>query len=245
MVPAYWEDLNWAEFRERVPAEFKAAIIPIGTVEAHGVGPLGTDNFIPIDLVNQIADDLGALVCPPIHYGQVRGLAGYPGSIAVDEQTLGNYCTQVFKSIASWGIDALIVINGHGGNTSTLKNAAWTAHHATGVKMLVVDWWTLCYSVCEEVFGQTGGHAGTDENAYTTAIRPDTIHPEAYNSQMAFTFENGVTAYPIPGPVITYKKGQGEPVFDIEKSKRYREGSIAKVRDYCKMVLVKWEAMGL
>lgn len=244
-MPTYWEDLNWAEFSDQVPSQWRTAIIPIGTVEAHGVGPLGTDNFIPIDLVGQIADDFGALICPPIHYGQVRGLAGYPGSIAVEETVLCGYCTQIFKSIAAWGMDSIIVINGHGGNTGTLKNAAWEAHHATGVKILVVDWWTLCYSVCEEVFGQTGGHAGTDENAYTMAIRPETIHADWYKDDMTFTFENGITAYPIPGPVITYKKGEGAPIFDAEKAKRYREGAIGKVRDYCKMVLAKWEAMGL
>ena len=244
-MPTYWEDLNWAEFQERVPSEFRVAIIPIGTVEAHGVGPLGTDNIIPIDLVNQIAGDLNALVCPPVHYGQVRGLAGYPGSIAVDEKVLGDYCTQVFRSIAAWGLDTIIVINGHGGNTNTLKNAAWEAHHSSGIKILVVDWWTLAYPVCEQVFGQTGGHAGTDENAYTMAIRPETIHADWYKEEMVFTFENGITAYPIPGPVITYKPGEGAPVFDAAKARQYRDGAIARVLDYCRTVLSQWQEMGI
>ena len=244
-MTTYWEDLNWIEFQRRVPAEFPTAIIPIGTVEAHGVGPLGTDNFIPIDLVAQIADDLSALVCPPIHYGQVRGLAGYPGSISVDEPALLAYCQSVFAGIADWGFRHLVVINGHGGNTQTLKQAAWSVHARTKIKVLVVDWWILANSVCEEVYQQTGGHAGCDENGYVMAIRPETVHPDLYKDAMSVNFNPAVTVYPFPGPVITYKDGQGAPVFDQTKGRRYREGAIIKVREFCRTTLNQWKVMGL
>jgi creatinine amidohydrolase len=244
-MPSYWEDLNWADFQKRVPGEFRAAIIPVGTVEAHGVGPLGTDNFIPIDLVREIADSLGALICPPIHYGQVRGLAGYPGAIAVDETVFASYCESVFSGMAAWGLNSIIVINGHGGNTQSLKKAAWEVHAKTGVRMLCVDWWVLATPVCEQVYGQSGGHAGTDENGYILAIRPDTIHADWYSDEMLYTFDAAVTAYPIPGPVITYKKGEGVPDFDPAKARQYRAGAIERVREYCKAVLAQWDAMDL
>ncbi|MBI3872981.1 MAG: creatininase family protein [candidate division Zixibacteria bacterium] len=244
-MPVYWEDLNWAEFQRRVPEEFRTAILPVGTIEAHGVGPLGTDNFIPTDLVAEIASDLSALICPPVHYGQVRGLAGYPGSIAVDEDVFTLYCTSIFKSVAAWGLDNLVVINGHGGNTQSLKKAAWVAHEQTGIKMLVVDWWILATPVCEQVYGQAGGHAGTDENGYILAIRPDTVHANWYSPEMLYEVESAVTAYPIPGPVITYKPGEGAPDFDPQKAQAYRTGAIEKVRSYCHGVLAQWESMGL
>lgn len=244
-MPTYWENLNWAEFERRVPGEFAVAIIPVGTLEAHGVGPIGTDNIIPIDLVDQIADDLGALVCPPIHYGQVKGLAGYPGSVAIDEGVLQPYCEAVFNGIADWGFDSLIVMNGHGGNTATLKNAAWTVHSRTGIKILVVDWWFMATPVCEDVYGHVGGHAGTDENAYVQAIRPETIHPDQMGDHLVYSFNPGVTVYPYPGSVLIAKKGEGEPDFDDDKAKRYREGAIAKVREFCQQVLAQWEANGL
>lgn len=243
-MPTYWEDLNWADFQTRVPADFRTAIIPVGTVEAHGVGPLGTDNLIPIDIVAAVADDLTALVCPPIHYGQVKGLAGIPGAIPVDESIFAPYCAAVFSSIAEWGLEHLIVINGHGGNTSSLKTAAWETHAKTGIKVLVVDWWTLADSVCQDVYGQAGGHAGCDENGYIQAIRPETIHPEKMQEALVYNFEPGVSVYPYPGTVLTYKAGQGAPVFDDDRARRYREGAIAKVRDFCKSVIGQWDALG-
>jgi creatinine amidohydrolase len=244
-MPTYWEDLNWSEFQSRVPAEFATAIIPIGTIEAHGVGPMGTDNFIPIDMVNEIADELNALVCPPIHYGQVRGLAGYPGGVPVEESTLLAYCRDVFVSIADWGFDSLVVINGHGGNTRTLKEAAWAVHAKTGIKVLVIDWWDLAMPVCEEVYGQAGGHAGCDENGYVQAIRPDTIHPELLTNAHVYNFNPGVATYPYPGTVLTSKEGQGAPVFDDEKAQRYREGAIRRVLEFCMTTLAQWKALGI
>lgn len=244
-MPAYWEDLNWAEFQARVPAEFNTAIIPVGTIEAHGVGPLGTDNMIPIDLVSHIADDLTALICPPISYGQVKGLAGYPGSIAVDESTLLAYYTDVFNSIANWGFEHLIVINGHGGNTQTLKRAAWNVHDKTGIKVLVLDWWDIAMPACEVVYGQVGGHAGCDENGYVQAIRPETIHPDMMTDGHVYNFKSGVACYPYPGPVLTYKEGQGAPVFDDAKAQQYREQAIALVSEFCQAALAQWRALGI
>ena len=244
-MPTNWEDLNWIEFQKRVPSEFQTAIIPIGTVEAHGVAPLGTDNIIPIDLVSQIAGELKALVCPPIHYGQVRGLAGYPGSVSIDESVLLSYTQNVFCSIADWGFRNLIVINGHGGNTQTLKQAAWLAHSKSKIRIMVLDWWTLAYPVCEDVYGQSGGHAGCDETGYVMAIRPETIHPELYKKAMVFNASPAASLYPYPGPVITYKPGEGAPVFDAAKARQYRDGAIARVLDYCRSVLSQWQEMGI
>ena len=244
-MPTYWEDLNWIEFQKKVPEEFATAIIPIGTIEGHGVGPLGTDNIIPIDLVRAIADDCRALIGPPIHYGQVRGLAGYPGSVGIDEDVFAEYCACVFRSIASWGLDSLIVINGHGGNTQSLKEAAWSAHNKTGMKILVVDWWSLAMPVCEEVYGHPGGHSGTDENAYIQAIRPETVHADLYTDDMVYAIAPGVAVYPYPGPVLVGPTGEGVPDFDPAKAQRYRDGAVVKVREFCQMTLARWDAMGL
>lgn len=37
-------DLTWEAFRDRVPSRTDLVLIPVGTLEAHGAIPLGTDN---------------------------------------------------------------------------------------------------------------------------------------------------------------------------------------------------------
>jgi len=48
-------DLTWEQFRERVPARTDLVIVPVGTVEAHGAIPLGTDTLIPEAMSDELA----------------------------------------------------------------------------------------------------------------------------------------------------------------------------------------------
>jgi creatinine amidohydrolase len=57
-------DLSWEQFRDRVPGACDLALIPVGTVEAHGAMALGTDTIIPAALANDLAGALNALVAP-------------------------------------------------------------------------------------------------------------------------------------------------------------------------------------
>lgn len=46
------------------------ALIPLGTTEQHGQHlALGTDAFIPTEICERIAEDVDALVGPPMNYG--------------------------------------------------------------------------------------------------------------------------------------------------------------------------------
>lgn len=41
------ERINWIEFREWVPAKIRTVLLPLGTLEPHGVAPNGTDILAP------------------------------------------------------------------------------------------------------------------------------------------------------------------------------------------------------
>jgi hypothetical protein len=55
----------------------------------------------------------------------------------------------------------------------------------------------------------------------------------------------GVSCYPYPGTVLTYKEGQGAPVFDDEKARLYRDKAIAMVLEFCHTALGQWRALGV
>ena len=57
-------DLTWEQFRDRVPSLCDLAMMPVGTIEAHGAIPLGTDTIIPEALALALAPRLGALIAP-------------------------------------------------------------------------------------------------------------------------------------------------------------------------------------
>ncbi|MBM3314011.1 creatininase family protein, partial [candidate division WOR-3 bacterium] len=118
------EELNWAEFRRLVPRKTDAVLLPIGTIEAHGVTGLGTDNQIPLAIAERIAEPVNAFIAPSIHYGITRTLLPYPGSLTVLPETFERYVSEVAASLADAGFRRVVFLNGHGGNTDVLKRVS-------------------------------------------------------------------------------------------------------------------------
>jgi creatinine amidohydrolase len=235
--------LNWQEFGRRVPSECDSVLLPVGTIEAHGVTPLATDNIIPEYLCRRIAGDLNALVAPTIPYGITKSLSGFPGSFGVQPATLQAYMIDVLSGLAATGFKRVAVLNGHGGNNAVLKEAAYEVFRRNGVQICVVHWWVFCYDVCREVFGQNGGHAGCDETAMVFAADPDRVRQDLYRKDLAFTYHGAVDIYPAPSSIMLYTPGEGEPVFDAELCRRYAEGAVAKVREFLTGLWGAWDRM--
>ena len=62
-------DINWMEFQEHIPAKIETILIPVGTMEAHGVINNGADNTAPEAIVKAIAEPLNAVYAPVLPYG--------------------------------------------------------------------------------------------------------------------------------------------------------------------------------
>src|SRR5438093_82077 len=75
--------INWMEFAELVPRHINTAVLPVGTLEAHGVTSLGTDNEIPLRLSEAVAERANAAVAPPIPYGVTAHLGALAGGTHV------------------------------------------------------------------------------------------------------------------------------------------------------------------
>jgi len=240
--PAYrLEELTWQEFKELVPKKIDTVILPVGTVEAHGVSPLGTDNIIPVTIAERIATDLKAMVAPLVPYGITRTLLAYPGSLTVTSATFENYLTEVLDSLAEKGFKKIVIMNGHGGQIDESRRAAQKIHQARKVKMVVIHWWLLCSEVTKEVFGQAGGHAGIDETACVLAVNPTLVKKQKYNKKLAYTMQEGVQAIPAPGTILLYKEGEGYPEFDEKKAKLYIGKVCQKVKTVLQDIFKKWE----
>src|ERR1700704_5272520 len=76
-------DLNWMEFRDFVPGKVQTVLLPIGTMEAHGVANNGADNTAPLAIARAIAPKLNAFVAPVLPYGVTGTLDAFPGSMRI------------------------------------------------------------------------------------------------------------------------------------------------------------------
>ena len=242
------ERINWMEFREWVPGKINTVLLPLGTIEAHGVTANGADILAPVAIAKEIAPRVNALIAPVIPYGFTGVMDAYPGAFTVPEDVYRAYVRSVLFGLAKNKFKNIILINGHGGGqTAILTALAQEVGRETGTRILAVNWWSYCSDVTLEVFGEDGGHAAENENAFIMAIDPSLVHKERYNQDMVTANPSPGTwsAYPNPSSITLYKDGQGYPKFDLPKAKTY----FAKVNDkLAKLVqetIRKWDMAGL
>src|SRR3954447_25707446 len=79
------ERINWMEFGELVPAKIDTVLLPLGTLEPHGVTANGTDIIVPVVMAKEIAPRVNAMVAPVVPYGFPGILDAYPGTFLVPE----------------------------------------------------------------------------------------------------------------------------------------------------------------
>jgi creatinine amidohydrolase len=238
-----FDDLTWTDFAQAVPHKTASVLLPVGTIEAHGVTPLGTDNIIPEHLCRALAGPLNALVAPTIAYGITRSLTAFPGSFGVTPRVFGDYVLDVLLGLHHAGFRRVAVVNGHGGNSSVLKETAFEAYDRTGLRVVVVNWWLLCRGVCRDVFGQSGGHAGCDETAMVMVARPESVQASQYKPELAFEYDTAVDIYPAPSSIMLYTAGEGHPVFDRAQCERYAQAATSKVEAFLAELWQAWDRM--
>jgi len=234
-------ELTYKEFSELVPRKVDTAILPIGTIEAHGCTNLGTDITIPEFIAREIAGKINALIAPTINYGITRSLLPYPGSMTVSQDSFIRYVGDVMESLFRAGFKKLVIINGHGGHIDELKKLAIEVWRKTGGKTIIIHWWELVEPMTREFFGEAGGHAGLDETAMVLAANPELVKPELCKDVIPYQFRAGTYVYPAAGPIILYKPGEGMPMFDLEKAKEYARKVVDFIADFIVVVFKGWE----
>jgi creatinine amidohydrolase len=242
------ERINWMEFREWVPGKINTVILPLGTIEPHGVTANGADILAPVAIAKEIASRVNAMIAPVIPYGFTGIMDAYPGSFTVPEDVYRAYVRSALVGLAKNKFKNIILINGHGGGqTAILTALAQDVGRETGTRILTVNWWSYCSDVTLEVFGEDGGHAAENENAFIMAIDPSLVHKERYNPDMVTANPSPGTwsAYPNPSSITLYKDGQGYPKFDLAKAKTYFAKVNDKLTKLVQETIRKWDMAGL
>jgi len=109
----------------RALSESRTALVVVGSVEQHGPHlPLGTDAFAAQAVAERVSDRLAA----PILLLSLVGIAPYhlswPGSLTLRPATLIALFVDACGGLSSAGVERILVVNWHEGNTPTLRLAA-------------------------------------------------------------------------------------------------------------------------
>ncbi len=163
----YLEQLKTGDFPLPSPC---VAIVPVGTIEAHGRHlPLGTDNIIPAEIIARIERQFtrSVLVTPLIPFGHTYYLEDWPGSLNVPTGTLKAYVLAVCGELVRNGCSRFLFINGHGGNCGVLADVCEELSYR-GATSAVCSWWEDLADDIAAIAPHTG-HAGEDETSLVLA----------------------------------------------------------------------------
>jgi creatinine amidohydrolase len=237
--------INWMEFREVVPKRVDTVLVPLGTLEPHGVTANGADIIAPVAIARAIAPRVNAMIAPAVPYGITGSLDAYPGAFTIPEDAYRPYVKAVLLGLAKNRFRNIILVNGHGGPQTAVLNALGVeVGREAGVRTLVVNWWSYASDVTLSVFGEDGGHAGENENAFMLAIDPALVHKERYTGADMTTANPAAgtwSAYPSPSSIGLYKEGQGFPKFDPAKARVYFDRVNDKVAQLVEEMIKKWD----
>jgi creatinine amidohydrolase len=119
MIDCYWIRNTVDTIGELRKACGGVALIPLGSIESHGPHlPLGCDPIKTDNLVSQVIALEPAAVLPTLHYTYVAAARALPGAIHIRSDTLMDYVEQICDEIHRNGFDKIVLLHGHGGNTS-------------------------------------------------------------------------------------------------------------------------------
>jgi creatinine amidohydrolase len=171
-----WEDLAWPDL-DRFDNE--VGLIPVGATEQHGPHlPTGTDTIIASALCSQASEMTGAPVLPVIpvavSYGHGTKL---PGTLSLTPELLAAVARQYVEWAATSGLNRLLFVNAHFGNSAALGIA--TDHlrlFRPDIQVGVIDWWSITPEVAVEMtVDGTDVHANRAETSVMLAIAPSMV----------------------------------------------------------------------
>lgn len=118
--------LTWPEI-DAAAAANRVVILPTGSTEQHGRHlPLDVDVFLAESVCLEVGKRMSnrVLVLPPISYGLNLHHIDFPGTIHIEPDVFIAFGVNITKSVAYHGFKKILIVNGHGSNTSPIDLVA-------------------------------------------------------------------------------------------------------------------------
>jgi creatinine amidohydrolase len=181
--PRYMPKMTNLQVREYLERGGRTVIVPVGSTEDHGDhGPLWTDVYIPTEVAQRAAPELGALVGPPVPFGLAGDHRGAPGLAYVRLSTFTALLRDVAVTLAEAGFRRVVLLNGHYVNTWAMQYAAGDFAHELpeGTRVYPFAYWLgLPPDRAARYLGpDVGIHANVGETSAILAIDPALCHME-------------------------------------------------------------------
>lgn len=152
----------------------KMAILAPGSVEQHGPHlPLGTDAFAAIALAKEAARKFGTVVVPLPLVGVSPYHLPWTGSLSLKPQTFLAVVEDICECLAPHGVEKLLFVNWHEGNSPTLRLAGSNVQQKFNFRVVIAEG----HLITNSLFGERAPltHAGGMETAAAMMYDPSLV----------------------------------------------------------------------
>ena len=187
-IPFKMEEITSPMFINAVEKAGSVCVIPLGIIEKHGPHlPLGTDLFEAREIAFRAAGKEYAIVFPPYYFGQIYEARHQPGTMAYSNELVWKMLEETCAELSRNGIKKIVLLNGHGGNTSFLQYFCQSQLSSRKNYVVVLFQPGADKAMDEEIRSlekaKLDGHAGEEETSMMSVIRPDLVDLNALKSE--------------------------------------------------------------
>lgn len=180
-----WAAQTYADIRTIGEENGSVAVVPVGSIEQHGYHlPVATDTLLAAAVARlgaeRVAEQLPVLVTPPVWSGLSPHHMDFGGTITLEVETLLAVLRDIAASVLDNGFDAILFLNGHGGNMSLIGTAvSKIGKEFPDYQILGLTYFPLADSFIDEIReSDIGGmaHGGEFETSLMLHLRSDLVH---------------------------------------------------------------------
>ncbi len=133
-------DMNWSQVEGYLTRDDRA-VLPVGSTEQHANLSLCVDHILSERVAVEAAEPIGVPVYPGVPYGMTPYFMAYPGTVSLMPDTYSRLIRDVLDSMTAHGFKRIVIVNGHGGNTSVQSAITDWCANRPGVIVKFHDWW--------------------------------------------------------------------------------------------------------
>lgn len=238
-----WAAKTYEEIRTIAEQEGSILLVPFGSMEQHGHHlPVSTDTILVNAIAHaggeQLENDIPLLITPTLWAGRSPHHLPFGGTISLDTDTALKTLCSVAETGLENGFDALLFLNGHGGNISLIDDAVSEVGAANlTAEILGLTYFHLASSFVDDIReSDVGGisHGGEFETSLMLHLRPDLVHEEAitgthreatYDTEGRDLFDNGALSVYRPFTEYSESGAVGDPhLATADKGQRFYDG---------------------
>jgi creatinine amidohydrolase len=174
----YLADKAWPDLEEYF-AEESLALVPVGSTEQHGPHlPESTDHRIAEALASAAAERTGYLRTPTVDVGVSPHHRQFHGTMWVEAPVFRDYVESLTRNLTYHGIDRVVYVNAHGGNTQHLREVGRRLHEDETAYAVEWMWDESIPELVEDLFETNGPHGGPKETALMLHIDRALVHED-------------------------------------------------------------------